>query len=99
MRPKLLVRKTQARCVDSPTQLEEMLGSGDWLLASPPPKARGKDARRMRNLRRDRRLAGWQSLYLWLTPEQAAVVEAAKWDNETFVELLIRLITERSLLE
>ncbi|MHC8385101.1 hypothetical protein [Pseudomonas sp. LB3P14] len=99
MKTKLLVRKSTAHCVDSPAQLEQMLLSGDWLLASPLPKARGKDARRMCNLRRDRRLAGWQSLYLWLTPEQAALVEAAKWDNETYVDLLIRLITERSLLK
>ena len=98
MKPYQLARESQVVTVLSPADAERMLAT-DYLRVIPRPKARGKDARRMRSLRRDRRLAGWQSLYLWLTPEQAAVVETAKWDNETYVDLLIRLIAERSLLK
>lgn len=98
MKPYQLARESQVVTVLSPADAERMLAT-DYLRVMPRPKARGKDTRRMRSLRRDRRLAGWQSLYLWLTPEQTAVVEATKWDNETYVDLLMRLITERSLLK
>lgn len=95
MNPKLLVHSSYARTISSPEEVERLLALG-WLLAAPKPKT--KMAKSMRSLRQQRRLAGWQSLYLWLSPEQVAAVDAAKCDGETYVALLIRLITERSLL-
>lgn len=95
MKPKLLVHPSQARTIDSPLEVERLLALG-WLLAAPKPKT--KMAKSMRSLRQQRRLAGWQSLYLWLSPEQVAAVDAVKRDGETYVALLIRLLTERSLL-
>jgi hypothetical protein len=94
--PKLLVHPSHARTISSPVEIERLLALG-WVLAAPKPRT--KMAKSMRSLRQQRRLAGWQSLYLWLSPEQVSAVDAAKRHGETYVALLIRLITERSLLE
>ncbi|MFW0758929.1 hypothetical protein ACN1C3_30165 [Pseudomonas sp. H11T01] len=90
MKAKLLVRKSTAHCVSSPTQLEQMLGSGDWLIAAPP--ARSKSAKNMRLTRERLRSAGWLQLDLWLPPDVIAMVKAAKLPGENYSELFIRLV-------
>jgi hypothetical protein len=96
MKPKFLVRKSTARCVSSPAQVEEMLRSGDWLLAAPPPRT--ETAKTMRVLRAKRRAEGWLSLSLWVDPEQRALIKAAKKPGESVVELFMRLIKQQSSL-
>ena len=96
MKPKLLIHPSHARTISNPVEVERLLAQG-WLIGTPKPKT--AMAKRMRSLRQQRRLAGWQSLYLWLSPEQVSAVDASKRQGETYVALLIRLITERSLLE
>lgn len=95
MKPKLLVPRCYARAITSPEEVDRLL-AGDYLLAA--PKARTKSAGRMRKLRNDRREAGWLSLYIWLDPEQVAAVTSAMRPGESYAELLVRLIEERSLL-
>lgn len=95
MRPKMMVHQSQARTITSHEEVERLLAMG-WLLAAPKPRT--KDAKRMRCLRQQRRLAGWLSLYLWLSPEEVAAVTAAKRAGETYAELLVRLAKQQSLL-
>lgn len=93
MRPKLLVHGSQARTINNPEEVERLLSQG-WLMAAPKPRT--ADAKRVRTLRAQRRAAGWLSLYLWLTPEQAAAVRAALLPGESYAELLIRLLEGQS---
>lgn len=95
MRAKMMVHGSQARCISSPQEVERLLGLG-WLLAMPKPRT--KDAKRMRNQRQQRRLAGWLSVYFWLSPEEVAAVRAIKRPGESYAALLVRLTRERSLL-
>jgi hypothetical protein len=95
MRSKMLVHGSQARCISSPEEVERLLSMG-WLLAMPKPRT--KDAKRMRSQRQQRRLAGWLSVYFWLSPEQVAAVRAIKRRGESYSALLVRLVKERSLL-
>lgn len=92
MKTKMLVRTSQARCVDSPAEQERLLATGDWLIASPKP--RSKLAAYMRNRRAERRAAGWLQLDLWLTPAEAEAVKAAKLPGESYEALLVRLVNE-----
>lgn len=94
MKPKFMVHPSQARCIDNPVEQERLAAIG-WLIAQTKPKT--KMAGRMRSLRAQRREAGWQSIYMWLDPEQVAAVSSALRPGETYVELLVRLIEERSL--
>ncbi|MBK5401327.1 hypothetical protein JFU47_32135 [Pseudomonas sp. TH39(2020)] len=43
-----LVRQSQVLTVLSPADAERMLDTGDYVTAAEKPKARGKDAKRMR---------------------------------------------------
>lgn len=95
MKPKLLVHPSQARTISSPVEQERLLAQG-WVLAA--PKAKTKDAKRMRSQRQQRRLAGWLSIYFWLSPEEVAAVTAIKRQGESYAALLVRLTKERSLL-
>lgn len=95
MKSKLLVHPSQARTISNPVEIERLFTQG-WVLAAPKPKT--KMARRMRSLRQQRRLAGWLSVYLWLSPEQVATVRALKRPGESYAALLVRLVNERSLL-
>ncbi|MFG0527357.1 hypothetical protein [Pseudomonas sp. yb_5] len=95
VKPKLLVHGSQARTISDPLEVERLLAMG-WLLASAKPKT--KDAKRMRCQRQQRRLAGWLSLYFWLSPEEVAAVTAVKHPGESYAALLVRLARERSLL-
>lgn len=95
MRAKLLVHGSQARCISSPQEVERLLSMG-WVLAMPAPRT--PTAKRMRDLRAKRRGAGWQSLLLWLPPDQVAIVKAALRPNESYAELLTRLVQEQSLI-
>ncbi|MNP47021.1 hypothetical protein D3C76_1410580 [compost metagenome] len=52
----------------------------------------------MRTLRAQRRAAGWQSLLLFLPPEDAAMVKAARRNGEDYAGLLVRLVRQQSLL-
>lgn len=94
MKPKLLCHPNHARCIDSPAEIERLLAMG-WVLAAPKPKTVA--AKRMRSLRERRRDAGWLSLYVWLAPEEAAAVTAAKHPSESYAALLVRLVNEQSL--
>lgn len=95
MKPKLLVHGSQARSISSPEEVERLLSMG-WLLAAPKPKT--AMAKRMRALRAQRRAAGWQSLLLFMPPEDWALVKAALLPGESYAELLIRLVRKQSLL-
>lgn len=89
MKPKYLVHSSLARCISSPEEIERLLSQG-WLLAKPKPRT--KVAKQMRTLRARRRAEGWQSLLLWLPPEEAALVKAARRSGEDYASLLIRLV-------
>ncbi|WP_433737432.1 hypothetical protein [Pseudomonas putida] len=95
MKPKLLVHPSQARTISNPVEVERLLAMG-WLIGAPKPRT--KDAKRMRSLRQQRRLAGWLSVYFWLSPEEVAAVTAIKHPGESYAALLVRLTKERSLL-
>ncbi|MNJ30883.1 hypothetical protein D3C77_254960 [compost metagenome] len=95
MKPKLLVHPSQARTISSPEEVERLLAMG-WVLAAPKPRT--KDARHMRELRAQRRAAGWQSLLLFLPPEDAAMVKAARRNGEDYAGLLVRLVKQQSLM-
>ncbi|MFK0090176.1 hypothetical protein ACIQUS_23135 [Pseudomonas sp. NPDC090755] len=95
MRAKLLVHGSYARTISSPEEVERLLGMG-WLLAKAKPRT--AMAARMRTLRAQRRAAGWQSLLLFLPPEEAALVKAALRQGESYADLLIRLVRKQSLL-
>lgn len=85
-------------CTNSPRppeEVERLLGQG-WLLAAPKPKT--VMAKQMRSLRARRRAEGWQTLLLWLAPEDIAAVKAALLPGESYAELLIRLVQKQSLL-
>lgn len=92
MRPKRLVHPSQARTIDNPVEVERLLQQG-WLLAQAKPRT--KDAARMRTTRRSRRAEGWQVLSLWLSPDDAAAVRAARRDGESYAALLVRLVEEQ----
>ncbi|WHH52861.1 hypothetical protein QFA96_12230 [Pseudomonas sp. Ap32] len=95
MKSKLLVHESQARTISNPVEIERLLSMG-WLLAKPKPKT--AMAARMRALRAQRRAAGWQSLLLFLPPEEVSMVKAALRQGESYAELLIRLVRKQSLL-
>lgn len=95
MRAKLLVHGSQARCISSPQEVERLLSMG-WVLAMPAPRT--PMATKMRSLRARRRAEGWLSLLLWLPPDQAANVKAALRPNESYADLLTRLVQEQSLI-
>lgn len=97
MKAFLLARQSQVVTVLSPTDAEKMLAT-DYLRVVPRTKAHGKDAKRMRALRRARRVEGWLSLNLWLSPGDVAAVTAAKRRGESYSALLVRLVKERGLL-
>lgn len=88
MKPKLLVPRCYARTITSPEEVDRLL-AGDYLLAA--PKARTKAALAKRTERRAMREAGWQQFYFWLSPEDAAIVAAAKQSGESYAALLVRL--------
>lgn len=96
MKPKFMVHPSQARCIDSPVEQERLAAIG-WLIAQAKPKT--KDARRMRSLRAQRREAGWLSMYLWFSPEDVTAISSAKRPDESYADLLVRLVRERSLLQ
>lgn len=96
MRPKMMVHGSLARTISSPEEVERLLAMG-WLLAKPKPKT--VDAKRMRTLRAQRRAAGWQSLLLFLPPDDAAMVKAARRHGEDYAGLLVRLVREQSLVQ
>lgn len=93
----LMARQSAVVTITSPAQAEQML-STDYLRVVPRPKARGKDAKRMRLLRRARLVEGWLSLDLWLSPEDVDAVKAVKRSGESYSALLVRLVEERGLL-
>lgn len=93
----LMARQSTVVTITSPVQAEQML-STDYLRVVPRAKARGKDAKRMRLLRRARLVEGWVSLDLWLSPDDVEAVKAVKRSGETYAALLVRLVKERSLL-
>lgn len=95
MKPKMLVHGSYARTITDPVEVERLLAMG-WLLAKAKPKT--AMATRMRELRAQRRAAGWQSLLLFLPPEDWALVKAAMRHGESYAELLIRLVRKQSLL-
>lgn len=95
MKPKLLVHPSQARTIDNPVEVERLLAMG-WVIAASKPKT--KMAKRMRTLRAARRAEGWTSLLLWIDAEQQAAISAAKEPGETYVQLLMRLVRQQSLL-
>lgn len=97
MKEFLLARQSQVVSVLSPGDAERMLAT-DYLQVVPRLKARGKDAKRMRSLRRTRQAEGWLSLDLWLSPEDVAAVKAVKRPGETYAQLFVRLVIERGLL-
>ncbi|WP_104960906.1 hypothetical protein [Pseudomonas sp. XWY-1] len=97
MKEFLLARQSQVVSVLSPDDAERMLTSGDYLTVAPRLKPHG-NAKRMRLMRRERLAAGWLSVKFWLSPDEAALVKAAKRSGETYVQLLVRLINERGLL-
>ncbi len=93
----LMARQSAVVTITSPAQAEQML-STDYLRVVPRPKSRGKDAKRMRLLRRARLVEGWLSLDLWLSPEDVAAVKAVKRSGESYSALLVRLVKEQGLL-
>ena len=96
MKPKLLVHPSQARTISSPEEVERLLGMG-WVIGAPKPRT--KTAKTMRTLRARRRAEGWQSLLLFLPPDDAAMVKAARRHGEDYAGLLIRLVRQQSLVE
>lgn len=97
MKEFLLTRQSQVVTITSPVQAEQMLAT-DYLRVMPRSKARGKDAKRMRLLRRARLADGWLSLDLWLSPEDVVAIKAVKRSGESYSALLVRLVRERGLL-
>lgn len=97
MKEFLMARQSQVVTITSPVQAEQMLAT-DYLRVVPRPKARGKDAKRMRLLRRQRQAEGWLSIDLWLAPELVILVTAIKRSGESYSELLVRLVKERGLI-
>jgi hypothetical protein len=97
MKEFLLARQSAVVSVLSSADAERML-STDYLRVMPRLKARGKDAKRMRLMRRARLAAGWLSVKFWLSPDEVTLVRAAKRPGETYARLLVRLINERGLL-
>ncbi|MNC60296.1 hypothetical protein D3C75_1101650 [compost metagenome] len=95
MKPKMMVHGSYARTISNPDEVERLLAMG-WLLAKAKPKT--AMAKRMRSLRARRRAAGWQSLLLFLPPEEVAMVKAALRQGESYAELLVRLVKKQSLL-
>lgn len=95
MKSKLLVHPSQGRTISNPVEIERLLAQG-WLIGAAKPRT--VMAKRMRSLRQQRRLAGWLSMYLWLSPEDVAAVAAIKRPGESYAALLVRLAKERSLL-
>jgi len=95
MKPKLLVHPSHCRTLDNAMEIERLL-SQDWLLAKPRPKT--AMAKSMRVLRARRRAEGWQTLLLWLAPEDVATVKATLQPGESYAELLIRLVKKQCLL-
>lgn len=95
MRPKMMVHGSYARTITSPEEVERLLAMG-WLLAKAKPTT--TMAARMRTLRAQRRAAGWQSLLLFLPPEEVALVKASLRQGESYADLLIRLVRKQSLL-
>lgn len=95
MKPKLLCHPSLSRTISSPEEVERLLAMG-WLLGKQKPRT--KMAARMRTLREQRRAAGWVALLLWLPPDQAAAVRAARRPGEDYAGLLIRLVRKQSLL-
>lgn len=95
MKPKLLCHPSLSRCISSPAEVERLLSQG-WVLAAPKPRTRM--AKRMRDLRAQRRAAGWVNLTLWVDPEQVAAISAARRPGETVVSLIMRLIKKQGLL-
>lgn len=95
MKPKLLAHASQCRTISDPKEVERLLTMG-WLLAK--PKSRTKAAKTMRTLRARRRAEGWQTLLLWLAPEDVTAVKGALLPGESYAELLIRLTQKQSLL-
>jgi len=92
----MMVHPSQARTIDNPVEIERLLAMG-WLLAKPKPRT--KTAKTMRTLRARRRAEGWQSLLLFLPPDDAAMVKAARRHGEDYAGLLIRLVRQQSLVE
>ncbi|MNE07661.1 hypothetical protein D3C80_1002880 [compost metagenome] len=95
MKPKLLVHPSQARTISNPVEIERLLAQG-WVLAKPRPRT--AMAKAMRELRAQRRAAGWMVFTLWASAEDAAAVKAALLPGETVVEMIVRLIRKQSLL-
>jgi len=95
MKPKMMVHGSYARTISNPAEVERLLAMG-WLLAAPKPKTRM--AKAMRELRAQRRAAGWMVFTLWASAEDAAAVKAALLPGETVVEMIVRLIRKQSLL-
>lgn len=95
MKPKLLIHPSQARTISNPVEVERLLSLG-WVLAAPKPKT--AMAKTMRGLRARRRAEGWLSVYMWLSPADAAVVKKIRRPGESYAALLVRLATQRSSL-
>lgn len=91
-----LVRQSAVQTILSPDDAERMLATGDWLIAAPKPKTRM--AAKMRLLRNRRSAEGWVALSFWMSAEDLAAVRAALLPNESYAELLIRLVRKQSLL-
>jgi hypothetical protein len=87
-----LVRQSQVLTVLSSADAERMLDTGDYVMAAAKPKARGKDAKRMRGIRQRRRLAGWIHADLWIPPEVVGAISAVKLQKESYLKLFIRLV-------
>lgn len=94
MKPKYLVHGSYARCVSNPVEVERLLSQG-WLIAA--PKARTREAKRKRELRSQMRANGWRTLLLWLPPDEAALVAAARLPGEGYAALLVRLVKRQCL--
>lgn len=88
-----LARESQVVTVLSLADAERMLAT-DYLRVMPRPKARGKDAKRMRSLRQHRLAAGWVHADLWIPPEVAAAILAVRLPRESYLALFIRLVNE-----
>ena len=92
-----LARESQVVTVLSPADAERMLAT-DYLRVMPRPKARGKDAKRMRSLRQRRWAAGWAHADLWIPPEVAAAISAIRLPRESYSALFTRLVKEQCSL-
>lgn len=95
MKPKYLVPQCYARAISSPEEVERLLAQG-WLLAAPKPRTRM--AKRMRNLRAERRAAGWTSMTLWFPQDELELIKAELQDGEEYSALVMRLVRKQSLL-